>query len=100
MASRKRRRCWRRKSRWQLPSPRFGGERVWIGGKHRFKFTLEPEHDVVRKPLHTFRHHALAATAAPLRFRGFPMVYVAAENRYEKMIYNRCGRSGLKLPAI
>jgi L-glyceraldehyde 3-phosphate reductase len=28
------------------------------------------------------------------------MPYVAAENRYEKMIYNRCGRSGLKLPAI
>ena len=23
-----------------------------------------------------------------------------AENRYEKMVYNRCGRSGLKLPAI
>jgi L-glyceraldehyde 3-phosphate reductase len=28
------------------------------------------------------------------------MTYVAAENRYEKMIYNRCGNSGLKLPAI
>src|SRR3954465_9464453 len=28
------------------------------------------------------------------------MPYVPAENRYEKMIYNRCGRSGLKLPAI
>lgn len=28
------------------------------------------------------------------------MPYVAAENRYEKMLYNRCGRSGLKLPAI
>ena len=28
------------------------------------------------------------------------MSYVPAENRYEKMIYNRCGRSGLKLPAI
>ena len=23
-----------------------------------------------------------------------------AENRYEAMVYNRCGRSGLKLPAI
>ncbi|PTQ75378.1 L-glyceraldehyde 3-phosphate reductase [Celeribacter persicus] len=28
------------------------------------------------------------------------MTYVPAETRYEKMVYNRCGRSGLKLPAI
>ena len=28
------------------------------------------------------------------------MTYQAAENRYEKMIYRRSGRSGLKLPAI
>ena len=28
------------------------------------------------------------------------MSYMPAESRYEKMIYNRCGRSGLKLPAI
>lgn len=28
------------------------------------------------------------------------MVYQALEPRYDKMIYNRCGRSGLKLPAI
>ncbi|WP_338782090.1 L-glyceraldehyde 3-phosphate reductase [Metabacillus sp. FJAT-52054] len=28
------------------------------------------------------------------------MVYQAAENRYEKMKYNRCGQSGLLLPAI
>ena len=28
------------------------------------------------------------------------MRWQPAENRYEKMIYNRCGRSGLKLPAI
>lgn len=28
------------------------------------------------------------------------MVYVASEERYESMKYNRCGRSGLKLPAI
>jgi len=28
------------------------------------------------------------------------MTYVPAENRYDTMIYNRCGRSGLKLPAI
>ncbi len=27
-------------------------------------------------------------------------MYVPAEKRYESMIYNRCGRSGLKLPAI
>ena len=27
-------------------------------------------------------------------------MYTAAENRYEKMIYRSCGRSGLKLPAI
>jgi L-glyceraldehyde 3-phosphate reductase len=26
--------------------------------------------------------------------------YVAEENRYEKMIYRRCGKSGIKLPAI
>lgn len=28
------------------------------------------------------------------------MTYVASEERYEGMKYNRCGRSGLKLPAI
>ena len=28
------------------------------------------------------------------------MAYVPAPNRYDSMLYNRCGRSGLKLPAI
>ena len=28
------------------------------------------------------------------------MVYMASNSRYDKMIYNRCGSSGLKLPAI
>ena len=28
------------------------------------------------------------------------MVYQASADRYDKMIYNRCGRTGLKLPAI
>ena len=28
------------------------------------------------------------------------MTYTPAENRYERMTYNRCGKSGLKLPAI
>jgi L-glyceraldehyde 3-phosphate reductase len=28
------------------------------------------------------------------------MTYVPAGNRYDGMVYNRCGRSGLKLPAI
>ncbi len=28
------------------------------------------------------------------------MPYTAADNRYDRMIYNRCGKSGLKLPAI
>ncbi|MBL8582419.1 MAG: aldo/keto reductase, partial [Rhizobiaceae bacterium] len=28
------------------------------------------------------------------------MSYTPAENRYASMTYNRCGRSGLKLPAI
>lgn len=27
-------------------------------------------------------------------------MYIANENRYDKMIYNKCGRSGLKLPAL
>ncbi|MCC8136450.1 MAG: aldo/keto reductase [Ruminococcus sp.] len=27
-------------------------------------------------------------------------MYIANENRYDKMIYNRCGKSGLKLPAV
>ncbi|MDE6149033.1 MAG: aldo/keto reductase [Ruminococcus sp.] len=27
-------------------------------------------------------------------------MYIANEKRYEKMIYNRCGKSGLKLPAV
>ncbi len=28
------------------------------------------------------------------------MTYTPASNRYDRMVYNRCGRSGLKLPAI
>jgi L-glyceraldehyde 3-phosphate reductase len=28
------------------------------------------------------------------------MLYSAASERYDKMIYNRCGRSGIKLPAV
>lgn len=28
------------------------------------------------------------------------MAYIADENRYSSMVYNRCGNSGLKLPAI
>ena len=28
------------------------------------------------------------------------MVYVASDTRYDSMVYNRCGRSGVKLPAI
>ncbi|HOU12890.1 MAG TPA: L-glyceraldehyde 3-phosphate reductase [Anaerolineae bacterium] len=28
------------------------------------------------------------------------MVYVASNTRYDSMVYNRCGRSGVKLPAI
>ena len=28
------------------------------------------------------------------------MAYHPAENRYERMVYRRCGRSGLKLPAV
>ncbi|MGN0676098.1 MAG: aldo/keto reductase [Oscillospiraceae bacterium] len=27
-------------------------------------------------------------------------MFIANENRYETMVYNRCGRSGLKLPAV
>lgn len=32
--------------------------------------------------------------------QGYAMVYVASDKRYEDMRYNRCGNSGLKLPAI
>ncbi|MHC4468986.1 MAG: L-glyceraldehyde 3-phosphate reductase, partial [Planctomycetota bacterium] len=28
------------------------------------------------------------------------MTYTASSERYENMVYNRCGKSGLKLPAI
>ena len=28
------------------------------------------------------------------------MTYIAAPDRYERMVYNRCGSSGLKLPAV
>src|SRR3954451_9054971 len=31
---------------------------------------------------------------------GSAMTYVAAENRYDRMPYRRCGRSGLQLPAV
>ncbi|MEO6130372.1 MAG: L-glyceraldehyde 3-phosphate reductase [Saprospiraceae bacterium] len=29
-----------------------------------------------------------------------PGIYVANENRYDKMVYRRCGRSGIQLPAL
>lgn len=32
--------------------------------------------------------------------RDFPARYVPADDRYERMVYNRCGTSGLKLPAV
>ncbi|GGD47413.1 L-glyceraldehyde 3-phosphate reductase [Sinisalibacter lacisalsi] len=32
--------------------------------------------------------------------KNHPVPYVPAEDRYERMVYNRCGRSGLKLPAV
>jgi len=32
--------------------------------------------------------------------RGDINMYTAKESRYEKMVYNRCGKSGLKLPAV
>ena len=28
------------------------------------------------------------------------MQYIPSNNRYDNMIYNRCGKSGIKLPAI
>ena len=28
------------------------------------------------------------------------MAYLPADDRYERMLYRRCGRSGLKLPAL
>ena len=36
----------------------------------------------------------------PFNARLAPTRYVPAEDRYESMLYRRCGRSGLKLPAI
>ena len=30
----------------------------------------------------------------------FPKRYIPAEDRYDKMVYRRCGKSGLKLPAV
>jgi L-glyceraldehyde 3-phosphate reductase len=32
--------------------------------------------------------------------KDFPAAYVPDDNRYERMVYNRCGKSGLKLPAV
>lgn len=32
--------------------------------------------------------------------RSFPVGYRAADDRYEKMVYRRCGNSGLQLPAV
>ena len=30
----------------------------------------------------------------------FPARYIPAEDRYDRMVYNRCGRSGVRLPAV
>ncbi len=32
--------------------------------------------------------------------KNFPARYVPAEDRYERMVYRNCGKSGLKLPAV
>lgn len=32
--------------------------------------------------------------------RQFPKIYTPSESRYDQMVYRRCGRSGLKLPAV
>src|SRR5882672_2421948 len=36
----------------------------------------------------------------PARFGRFRVTYLAAPGRYQSMSYRRCGRSGLKLPAV
>jgi len=41
-----------------------------------------------------------AMTNAIRPARAFPLPYCPAEDRYQKMIYRRCGHSGLRLPAI
>ena len=46
------------------------------------------------------RRRSYAARPRPHRIPGAPMTYVAADDRYERMQYRRCGRSGLQLPAI
>jgi L-glyceraldehyde 3-phosphate reductase len=35
-----------------------------------------------------------------MTYRAEPMTYLAAENRYDTMLYRRCGTSGLQLPAV
>lgn len=32
--------------------------------------------------------------------RQFPKTYAPSDSRYDRMVYRRCGHSGLKLPAI
>jgi L-glyceraldehyde 3-phosphate reductase len=40
------------------------------------------------------------AAIVGLKIKGHDMTYSAAADRYDRMIYRRCGKSGLKLPAI
>ncbi len=50
-----------------------------------------------------FRHAADGLIGSPYRYRIPSLIgvtYQAADNRYDSMIYRRCGRSGLLLPAI
>lgn len=44
--------------------------------------------------------HSVACDALRVRGRNCPMVYLAQDNRYDSMTYQRCGRSGLKLPRV
>ena len=49
-------------------------------------------------------HFQLAAAPCTIRLNrkivGANMSYIPAPDRYSRMIYRRCGASGLKLPAI
>src|SRR5262249_44709866 len=42
----------------------------------------------------------LSAAIPPEAPPGNAMPYIPSSTRYDSMLYNRCGRSGLKLPAI
>src|SRR3954471_23648138 len=100
VSSRSRRTCSR------ATSPIASRGRVSCGWRRRASLTAgQPDSTTADRRARSARPWAIRRRMAVVRDRPPPalecrLTYVAADDRYATMSYRRCGRSGLKLPAV